>query len=307
MQQVIKEYTAKFLIEATKLTRLVDTIHERLADHQNTSLHDTFEVFLTGNRRETMAKLDDVLALDNSRRHRITRLAIRCSASSSDAARPEHEVEVDFAAPKTSTTSAGTTTTKIVVIRVQSDAEGWASHTLSEVEEQVERTWLHYAPPMIVLACLLVLGVLVLASQFVVLTQPAPRAETMWLTGANLDRIEALLAQRPALTDDQLREVATMQLRNILESQRPRHLLKPNQPKRNPLFAVALVVILGCILLLLATCYPGAVFKWGDEIERHDNMVHRRKTIWSILIAVTLVGVVGRLFFEGAVGSWFPR
>lgn len=86
-----------FLLEPTKLGRLVDKIHERLGDHQNIRLHDTFEVFLTGNRCEERTALDEVLALDNSRKHKITRLIVTCSASPPGAARPEHEVQVDFA------------------------------------------------------------------------------------------------------------------------------------------------------------------------------------------------------------------
>ena len=82
MIHVHKEYQQAFLVEPTKLGRLIDKIHERLGDHQNTTLHDSFEVFLTGNRREEMTTLDHVLALDNSRKHRITRLVITCSASS---------------------------------------------------------------------------------------------------------------------------------------------------------------------------------------------------------------------------------
>ena len=37
MKQIDKEYGRPFLIEATKLTRLVDKIHERLGEHQHTT------------------------------------------------------------------------------------------------------------------------------------------------------------------------------------------------------------------------------------------------------------------------------
>ena len=67
MIRVHKEYRQALLVEPTKLGRLVDKIHERLGDHQNANVHHTFEVFFTGSRREEMTKLDDVLALDNSR------------------------------------------------------------------------------------------------------------------------------------------------------------------------------------------------------------------------------------------------
>ena len=66
MINVHKEYHQAFLLEPTKLGRLVDRIHERLSDHQATESHDLFEVFFTGNRREELTTLDQVLDLDNS-------------------------------------------------------------------------------------------------------------------------------------------------------------------------------------------------------------------------------------------------
>jgi hypothetical protein len=106
MKQVYKEYTRAFLLEPTKLTRIIDKIHERLADQQNVTTRDHFEVFLKGDRREEMTTLDEVLALENSRKHKIKRLVVASFASTPGAARPEHEVQVDFGSP---TASSGST------------------------------------------------------------------------------------------------------------------------------------------------------------------------------------------------------
>lgn len=301
MIHVHKEYQQAFLLEPTKLGRLIDKIHERLGDHQHTALHDSFEVFLTGNRREEMTRTDDVLALDNSRRHRIARLAITCSASSLSAGRPEHEVQVDFARPKPTSTGGST---NIVAISVRSDAGGWASRTLAEVEEQVERNWLNNGRPVVILIGLLLVALLLLASPFVSLRFPP--SSSWWLTDSNLDRIEVMLAHRSTLTDEDLREISTMELRNILDQRRPTRSARENQTRQTLFLAVPLSVVAGCIVILLATCYPRAVFLWGDEVKRYASIVDRRKTIWGIIIAVTVVGVSSRFFFED-VSSWLPR
>ena len=193
-----KEYREAFLLEPTKLVRLVDKIHERLADLQNATLHDTFEVFLSGDRREELGTVEQVLALDNSRKRRITRLAIMCSASTVEGAQPEREVQVDFARPKSSTNGDR----KIVAISVRGGPADWASRTLSEIEEQVERNWLRYAPSVVVLTLLLLLTVLMLASQFVSLNM---LRSYWWLTGSDLARIEVMIAQHTVLTDEDLR------------------------------------------------------------------------------------------------------
>lgn len=300
MINVYKEYYKAFLLEPTKLGRLVDKIHERLGDHQNKP-HDTFEVFLTGNRREEMTALDQVLALDNSRKHKITRLVVTCTASSLGAARPEHEVQVDFARPHPSSSGGNS---RVVAISVRSDAAGWASRTLSEVEEQVERNWLSYGRPVSGLFGLLLVTLLLLAFQFLPLRAPVS-SDYWWLNSSDIDRIETMLAQRPTLTDEDLRQVSTMQLRNVLAARRVmRH--AQSQTGRTWFLVVPLSVVVVCIVILLATCYPSAVFLWGDEVHRYTSAVQRRKAMWGIIIGVTVVGVSSRFFFE-AVASWLPR
>jgi hypothetical protein len=108
MKVIRKEYQQPFQLEPTKLTRIVDTIHERLAQHPISIVHDHFAVFLAGNQQEEMTTLDEVFGLDNSLRRKILRLVVRCTGSTPhDAVRPEHEVEVDFPYPKPITTPQG--------------------------------------------------------------------------------------------------------------------------------------------------------------------------------------------------------
>jgi hypothetical protein len=127
-----------------------------------------------------------------------------------------------------------------------------------------------------------------------------------WLTSSDLDRVEAMLAHRPTLTDEDLREVSTMQLRNILEARRATRSAQQNWTRRTLLWAVPLSVVVVCIVILVTTCYPKAVFLWGDEIKRYESAVGRRKTIWGIIITVTVVGVSSS-FFSEAISSWLPR
>jgi hypothetical protein len=246
MINVHKEYRQAFLLEPTKLLRLIDKIHERLEDHHGTTLHDTFEVFLSGDRREELTSLTQVLALDNSRKHKIKRLVVTCSASSPGAPRPEHEVQVDFA-------------------RLQ------PTGTFS---------------------------VAFLASPFVSLQIQSPQALDWWLNASDMDHIAGMLDRRQTLTDEELREVSTMQLRNLLAGRRAKPQSQENQTRRTLFLAVPLSVVVLCTAILRTTCYPSVVFLWGDEVERYESRVQRRKTMWGIIISVTVVGVASRFFFE---------
>jgi hypothetical protein len=293
---VQKEYQKSFLVEPSKLGRLIDKIHERLRQNQNATLQDMFQVFFTGDRREDMTELDDVLALDNSRKKKIKRLAITCS-SSLGAARSDKEVQVDFARPKPTATG----TTNIVAVSVRSDNVAWANSTFAEVEEQVERYWLYNERPILVLLVLLLVALILIASQIA----PPGLSLSSQLTSTDLDRIEAMLAQRPTLTDEDLREVSTMQWRNILDARRAMRSPQEYWTRRTLFWALPLSVVVVCIVILLTT-YPGAVFLWGDEVKRYESAQQRRKAIWGIIIGITLLGVSAS-FFSAAILSWLPR
>lgn len=298
MINVQKEYQKSFLVEPSKLGRLIDKIHERLRENQNAPLQDMFQVFFTGDRREEMTELDDVLALDNSRKKKIKRLAITCS-SSLGAAKSDKEVQVDFARPK----PTGTGTTNIVAVSVRSDNVAWANSTFAEVEEQVERYWLDYERPIVVLLVLLLLALILIASQIV--PPGLSLSSNWWLTSSDLDRIEEMLAQRPTLTDEDLREVSTTQLRNILDARRATRSPQQYWTRRTLIWAVPLLVVVACVIILLTT-YRGAVFLWGDEVRRYESALQRRKAIWGIIIGITLLGVSAS-FFSEAISSWLPH
>ena len=293
MNEIHKEYARAFLLEPTKLTRLVDKMHERLGDQPNTTTHDSFEVFLSGNRQQVMTSVDQVLALENSRRQRIKRLLITCSATTKGALRPEHEIQLDFGKTVASTNR----NTKVVEITVRSAAAGWASRTLSEVEEQVERTWLRVVTPLVTLLALLVCMLIVFASQFVTFEPNASDAmQRMWLRGPDIDRVEQILSSSNTITEEEMREITTRQLRTVLEEQRPKQSPQNKRTRQVMFLGIPLLVLLACVITL-GTCYPTAVFLWGDEVKRYDAIVQRRKTFWNIVIGIIVVGVSVRCLF----------
>src|SRR5688572_18562744 len=145
MRKLHKEYSNAFVLEPTKLDRLVGVIHERLADNEATVLRDHFEVFYSAHEHEEFDRLEDVVSLENSQRRRVQRLVLTCSAIPAVGGRPEHQVFVDFAATKAAA-KPDQRSEKVVATIISSDASGWASRTLSEVEEQIERSWVPQVP-----------------------------------------------------------------------------------------------------------------------------------------------------------------
>lgn len=161
---------------------------------------------------------------------------------------------------------------------------------------------MHRFRPIGLLVAFLVAALIALLFQFVSIASPLPLSA--WsLNNSDLDRLEVMLKQHAILTDEDLREIDTRQLRNVLQGQRPERTPQTNEPIRTWFLPVAFIGIIVCIVILF-TCYPARVFLWGDEIERYANTVQKRRVIWGIIISVTVVSVLSRFLFEG-VSSWF--
>ncbi|MGD9850436.1 MAG: hypothetical protein AB7T38_04130 [Nitrospirales bacterium] len=301
MKQIHKDYKRPFLLEKTKLDRLMGVIHERLGEHSNTTMHDDFEVFLTGQRREEMISVDDVLNLDNSRKSKIQRLLITCCASTEWAKRPEHEVQVDFDGRTDDKDKAK------VIVSVRSEDAGWSDRVLSEVEEQIERTSLQDLPHRVALGWLIALLSIVLF--FMVLSainskrSATEAAGGMWLRGSDIARVEQILEEKRTISDEEMREIVTRQLRNVFEDQRPAEGRFSGWTRQKTFVAGPLLVVLICAIYLLSRCYPEAVFLWSDEIERYNKMLQTRRIVWTLIIGGIIIGVLSNVLFTGLI-SW---
>jgi hypothetical protein len=295
--QVYKEYNRHFLLEPTKLTRIVDTVHDCIAAVPGVTAHDNFELFLKGARHEELSSVDAVVAADNSKKHKIQRLAFHCSAAVAGASRTEYEVQIDFGGLSNSQ-QAPATKTKVISIAVKSDNASWNSRTLSQVEEQVERTWMHQTISLGLLIGLLAICLFFVASQF--LTFFPSTSATWWLARADRERLVQMLRDHPTLTDEDLREIETRQLKNVLRDNGIFPESEPS-PKNNaaaPYLLVSCIVVVIICIIVLFTCYPSAVFLWGDEKGRYDAVLQRRKVVWSILSSGLLAGVISKVWYE---------
>jgi hypothetical protein len=243
-----------------------------------------------------VTSLGEVLALDNSSKHKIQRLLIVCSASTARAAQPKHEVQVDFPSLPIPTSKKTP-----IAISVRSDDASWASRTLSEVEEQVERTLQPYVQPL-----LLVIGICAFLALAFLFAVPDRRddSRTMWLHSSDLERVDALVREQRIITEQELRKVVTWQLRNVLKNEQPQQSTVKGGTRQLLFISIPLATVVVCALVLLLTCYPPAVFLWGDEVGRYASMLQRRNFLWSVIIAVPFVGLLSNLFYAGVV-PWF--
>ena len=200
MKREQKDYIGRrFEVEPTKLTKLVQVMHEKLAGPADQS--DSYVVYMVGDHRAELQTLDEVLALDNSAKHRIVRLRIHSECRAPNGTLPQSEIDVDFGA--TFKTGQGSSQTG-VSIEVAGESGAWAADALSEIEQQVERSWVQHGAPMVSI------GLIILASLFTVLMLLlGPRYEinqigrglatTMWLTEEDLSPYAEKLSRAETL------------------------------------------------------------------------------------------------------------
>jgi len=127
----------------------------------------------------------------------------------------------------------------------------------------------------------------------------------MWLRDHDLDRVDQILSQGRPINDEEMRDITTRQLRNVLADLRPKQSPQTGRTGQILVIVIPLVVVVVLGFILLSTCYPTAVFLWGDEEERYASIVNRRKYLWGIIISVTFIGVLSKFFATG-VSSWLP-
>lgn len=169
---------------------------------------------------------------------------------------------------------------KITVI-IRSDAPGWATRTLSAVEEQVDRTRVddlgHRGGLAVIVLLLMILIAGLLASSVRFRSSPE---QIMWLSGADIHQLAKSLEPNKTLTEEQVREIVTIQLRNVASDfGEPTSTQIPSSPTSQSSALVGalllfgpLVVVIATAIYLLAHCYPSALFLWGDAIGRYEHL-----------------------------------
>jgi hypothetical protein len=108
------------------------------------------------------------------------------------------------------------------------------------------------------------------------------------------------------MTEAEMREITTGQMGNVLVYLRPKP--EPNTGFNGLLlfFGIPFLLLTGAAIVLVTTCYPTAVFLWGDEVSHYGTILLRRRILWGVIVTILLGGVVSKLLSEGVI-SMVPK
>ena len=98
---------------------------------------------------------------------------------------------------------------------------------------------------------------------------------------------------------DFLLEAETKQLEWSAEQPKSTFRLTRLLNLRNLFIVLPILIILGCVFYLLGWCYPRTVFLWGDFEAHYNDLISKKKAIWSLVILSLVFGIIGNLFVYG--------
>ncbi len=141
-----------------------------------------------------------------------------------------------------------------------------------------------------------------------------PPERTMWLSEADIHQLAKSIEPNKTLTEEQVREIVTMQLRNVVSDfGEPTSTQIPSSPKSKSRALVGALLLFGPVVVVIATaiyllvhCYPNALFLWGDAIGRYEHLKQTRTILWPIIIGTAVVGLLTNAFRAGLLSYLAP-
>jgi hypothetical protein len=295
-----KTFKSPFLLEKSKLTRLLEAVKARF-EQAALPAHLLFQVQLRGQKLIQTASLDEVLAIDNSSKSRIEDLYVTCGDTETSDTPRNHIITVDFDGSPPASIEVG----------VRGKDSAWVNETFAAIEEQVERTLqrsvltrLSYSKA---LTSALLVGVFLagIAIYVDLMYSHAPTKLTnnMWLTDQDLKELEPQLSNGNNLSADKTADILSRQIRNVAKVRKEPPAIVPMLVQRRTIFVLGpCLLVLTALGYLYFKCYPFAVFLWGDAEDWYKEIVTRRNIIWTGILIALAVGVLGNLFVLGLHG-----
>jgi hypothetical protein len=293
---ITKSYTDhSFVLNKLKLSRLCEVIEERCRRYPEKGYCEKeFTVTINEQKEAKVGSLEEVLRFDNGPKNPITEIEISYRLFK-DKERKERvlAVIVDYDGSKQ----------RIAVAVGGEDLDG-IRQLISELEEQVERAFLHglenwlgshkdgTAAAIVLIAAVLVFSVLVLP-----LIQ---KSESRKLSLSDEARSELLEKATKAKTAEEKIDVIYAFVKSTSSKEQPSFDIESALRNwRTYCILLPAMIIAASIIYLFLSCYPRYVFEWGDAEDQYKKIIERRKTVSTVIIGAFVVGALASLFVAG--------
>jgi len=302
---ISKRYPTAFELDKPKLTRIIEVIEKR-AQALGLAAVITFAVELKRGRIFRLSHSDDLLALDNRVLDPLVFLEISASVVDGPLSPTDEMSSVtNEASPLTISIKFASSEYRNVSLVVGSQDANVAAQVFGELEEQIERTFLTSW----------IYRMMGEDRMFVLLITPLsiPLIGLLWFGESLFGRPTPGLRSLPhtelrgfveqADTSRTLEQkvdfLFALQRRQLAQANTPEPALLSNIHISHLFVLGPLAVVLCCAIFTIATCYPRAVFNWGDYEAHYTTILRRRSTLWTTVTVGMIVSVLASMFVMG--------
>lgn len=287
MSRMFKSYENCFVLEQSKLNRLISVLREKYPDPPP---REAYQVRHFDGTFQTVDSLDKVYGFYNSGKKQITELVIDLAPISSEGDSPDNRTaRIEFA----ETPRSGK-----VSVTVSDPDHKWVEDAFAAIEEQVERCFkrgfmysisANRGIPLLYIAVVAALLLLLVMA-------PRPLEKSMWLTNADIEEFSTQLEKSSTISQEQQLVILKRQLKNLRDS-----LQTPPFRFTWPALFVIIPILpaMTALIYLVGRCYPRSVFLWGDNEELYQVMMRRKDFVLKTFLASTAVSILAGLFLMG--------
>jgi hypothetical protein len=190
-----------------------------------------------------------------------------------------------------------------IILAGKAQDSSWVNETISEIEEQIERTiqrdliYRIKSLPFFTSIATLAICILVLVGSLAIMKTSE---ENMNRLGLSLEDKKQLIELKKSVetTEQKIDFIYSVLVNSVKEKDRIK--LFDSFSKPSTYFIITpMVVIILTFAYLIANCYPVYVFDIGDYGEYYRKIVERRKYLWSLLFSSLIIGIIANLFVFG--------
>ncbi len=288
-----KYYHSAFLLDKPKASRILNILEQRFGEIGK-RFDPQFDIELANRKRVSLTSSELLFSLDNAVKNPITSLRIAApSEPSGKSELQEASIDLEYGSGLRRSSAS-------INLSVESKNSKWANELFAELEEQIERTVLRtfvykYVKTGVVFAVAVLLLLPLLAVFMPPEDEPA-RDNDLTVAEAQYLARKADLAKTDQEKIDFIFELDKSRIKNRMHARK----ISGGVLTAQSLFvAIPILSIAAIAAYVILRCYPNRIFAWGDYGEYYQGLVARRRTLWTVIVAAFLVGVVANLFVLG--------
>ncbi len=291
-----KRFKSVFILDVSKLSRILNVVEERFKTLDK-SVISTFEITTQKGKNISAANVESILEHDNAINNSIISLVIKFKDLKDE---PLNICHIHYDKEDSD-----------VIVRIKCENSKWGNDLFAELEEQIERSFVHnfiYSlkkQKIHEFSSMLLAIMTISIMSFSIFSTAYDEKEKLY-NNLTYSEIQNLIDSSKNIKDrndkvEFLYTIQQKQLINISQGAVSKNGIDFKKIKnyfnlKMAFVILAILIVVFGIVYLLKYCYPGSIFLWGDYQDYYSSIIDKRKFLWNTVIIALLLGVITNLF-----------